>query len=142
MYKIRTTKTGSGYTAVQVVCRQNQQTKVIKHIGTAHDAKEQKRLFDLANHYILSCSPMQPLFPELLGKNNQIQQLVSVENLSFTKTYHTFTYEFLSFFYELNGFATLSNTLLRDLSFMRIIEPTSKLRSVELFNNYFGQIQT
>ena len=142
MFKIRTTKTGSGNTAVQVVYRQNQQTKVVKHIGTAHDAKELQRLFDLANQYIFSCSPMQPLFPELLGENSQTHNLVSVENLSFTKTYHTFTHEFLSFFYELNGFAALSNNLLRDLSFMRIIEPASKLRSAELFNKYFGQIYT
>lgn len=142
MFKIRTTKTGSGHTAVQVVYRQNQNTKVVKHIGTAHDAKELQRLFDLANQYILSCSPMQPLFPEFLGKNSNTHHLVSIENLSFTNTYHTFAHELLSFFYELNGFAALSNNLLRDLSFMRIIEPASKLRSAELFNKYFGQIYT
>lgn len=142
MYKIRTTKTGSGNTAVQVVYRQNQQTKVVKHIGTARDAKELQRLFDLANQYILSCSPIPPLFPEIFGQNSQTHNLVSVENLSFTKTYHTFAHEFLFCFYKLNGFDVLSNNLLRDLSFMRIIEPSSKLRSGELFNKYFGQTYT
>lgn len=141
MFKIRTTKTGSGNTAVQVVYRQNQNTKVVKHIGTAHNERELQHLFDLANQYILTCSPIKPLFPELLRKNHQ-NHLILIENLSFTKTYHTFTHEFLSSFYDLNGFAALGNNLLRDLSFMRIVEPASKLRSAELFNKYFGLVYT
>lgn len=142
MIKIRTTKTGSGNTAVQVVSRQNQQTKIVKHIGTAHNEEELSRLIKLANHYVLSSSQMQPLFPEFSEKDSDAHHLVSVENLSFTKTYHTFAHEFLSLFYERNGFAALGNDLLRDLSFMRIIEPSSKLHSTELFNKYFGQIYT
>lgn len=142
MFKIRTTKTGSGNTAVQVVYRKSQNTKVVKHIGTSHDDQELRQLLKLADQYILSCSPMQPLFPEIFGKDGQIHHLVSVENLSFTKTFHTFAHEFLTLFYALNGFTALENNLLRDLSFMRIIEPSSKLRAVELFNAYFGETYT
>ncbi len=142
MYKVRTTKTASGNTAVQVVYRHNQYTKIVKHIGTACNEKELDRLIELADQYILSYSQLQPLFPGFIEKNNQAGHLVSVENLSFTNTYHTFTHEFLSFFYELNGFSSLKSNLLRDLAFMRIIEPASKLRSAELFNKYFGRTYT
>jgi transposase len=142
VFKIRTTKTGSGNIAVQVVYRQNQNTIVVKHIGTAHDKQELESFTELANEYILSCSPMRPLFPEILKKDGHVDDLVSVKNISFTKTYHTFTHEFLSVFYDWNGFAALHNNLLRDLSFMRIIEPSSKIRSAELFNKYFGYTYT
>jgi len=42
----------------------------------------------------------------------------------------------------MNGFAVLDSALLRDLAFMRVLEPTSKLRSIELFNRYFGATYT
>lgn len=142
MLKVRTTKTGSNNTAVQVVYRQNQETKVVKHIGSAHDKKELKQLIRLANQYIVSCSPMEPLFPEVFGEDSPKHHLVSVDNLSFTNTYHHFAHEFLTHFYALNGFMELENDLLRDLSFMRIIEPCSKLRSGELCNAYFGTAYT
>lgn len=142
MYKVRTTKTGSGNIAVQVVYRHNQKTKIVKHIGTVHSDKELDTLFDLADQYILSCSPMRPLFPEVFKKDAKSDHVVSINKLSFTKTYHHFAHEFLSLFYEKNGFSVLQNDLLRDLAFMRIIEPSSKLHAVELFNKYFGATYT
>lgn len=142
MFRVRTTKTASGKTAVQVVTRHNQQTKVLKHIGTANNEKGLESLFKLADNYILTNNIMRPLLPEAFESNTSGSHLLSVDNLSFTQTYHTFTHEFLSSFYELNGFTDLSNNLLRDLSFMRIIEPTSKIRSADLFNKYFGQTYT
>lgn len=142
MFKVRTTKTGSGHTAVQVVSRRHQKTDIVKHIGTAHDREELNHLIQLANQYLSAGPPnVQPLFPELFMEK-QANHHVVVENLSFTKTYHMFAYEFLSFFYTLNGFTALENNLLRDLSFMRIIEPASKLRSAELCNIYFGTSYT
>jgi hypothetical protein len=138
MLKVRTTKTASGNTAVQVVTRSHQQTKIVKHIGSATDEKEQKELIDLANQYILTYDPAQPLFPEILGKDTQNQHVVAIENLQFTKTYHTFAYEFFSSFYAINGFDALQNTLLKDLAIMRLIEPESKLRSTQLIKAYFG----
>jgi len=40
--------------------------------------------------------------------------------------------------FGLNGFDNLKNNLLKDLATMRIIEPCSKLRSVELLKKYFA----
>lgn len=139
MLKVRTTKTASGNTAVQVVTRSHQQTKIVKHIGSATSEKEQKELMDLANQYILTHDPAQPLFPEILGGNTQNQHVVAIENLQFTKTYHSFAYEFFSGFYAMNGFDVLNNPLLKDLAMMRLIEPASKLRSTQLIKTYFDR---
>jgi hypothetical protein len=136
--KVRKTKTGSGNTAVQVVSYHGRRIKVVKHVGTAHNAQEIADLVVLANQFVLASSPTPPLFPEVFDADPPRQPLVSIDQLVFTKTYHTFAYEFLARFYRLNGFAVLNSALLQDLAFMRIIEPASKLRSVELFNKYFG----
>ena len=145
MLKLRTTKTASRKIAVQVVQRSHQQTKIIKHIGSAGNETELHLLKKQAEKYIINAQQSTPLFPELFAVTRP--QLVSgveqvVDRLSFTNTYHKFAYEFLSCFYSLNGFMDLHNDLLRDLSFMRIIEPSSKLRAIALFNRYFANIYT
>lgn len=138
MLKVRTTKTASHNIAVQVVWREHQNTKVVKHIGTAKSKQELKNLLQLADQYVVEEAKITPLFPELFGIDKKQGHLVLVEQLNFTHVYHNFAYEFLSFFYELSGFNELSNNLLKDLSFIRIIEPASKLRSTELIQEYFG----
>ena len=137
MLKIRTTKTGSKNTAVQVVSRKNRKTKIIKHIGTAKDQEELHRLLILANQYIIKENKSTPLFPEVFGLSKG-SHLIAVENLKFITAYHKFAHEFLSFFYDCNGFNNLDNNLLKDLTIIRIIEPASKIRSMELIKEYFG----
>lgn len=137
MYRVRTTKTASGKTAVQIVHRGNHQIKVVKHIGTANTDAEIKKLIEKAHRYIIQTSQTNPLFPEIfhVEKDN----VVAVDDLEFTNTYHSFAYEFLSYFYERCGFGKLNNTLLKDLVIMRIIEPCSKLHAVVLLKEYFGK---
>jgi len=137
MLKVRTTKTASKNTAVQVVLRSEGKTKVVKHIGSARTQTELDRLLRLAHQYIHRENNTSPLFPDFLGVDEQ-KHLVAIENLKFINAYHKFAYEFLSYFYELNNFATLNNSLLKDLAIIRIIEPASKIRSIELLNKYFG----
>ncbi len=138
MWKVRTTKTASGKTAVQVVNREKHQTKIIKHLGSASDKESLGQLLKLANHYIFEKDNNLPLLPEAFGIDNKNRHLVVAEDLRFTNFYHHFAYEFLTAFYERNGFNKLGNDLLRDLSIIRMIEPVSKLRSVDLINKYFG----
>lgn len=135
--QIRTTKTASGKTAVQVVERYNHKTNIVKHIGSAEDRKELNTLFKLAQEYITSVQTTIPLFPELLAGQKEKQHLVAVENLVFTKTYHYCAYEFFSFFYTLLGFHVIQNSVLKDLAIIRLIEPVSKRASVELLKEYF-----
>lgn len=136
MLRIRTTKLSSRNTSVQVVHRHHHRTDIVKHIGTAQDDKDLEQLKELANQYIKTNSTMPPLLPEVFGKND-IDDLVSLKSLQFTASFHTFAYEFLSFFYEQNGFNAIACDLLKDLSFMRLIEPASKLHSVALLKEYF-----
>jgi transposase len=134
--QVRTTKTGSGNTAVQIVQRFAHQTKIIKHLGSAKDKEALDDLFTLAYQYIREAEQTIPLFPEVKGGREQTH-LVDPEKLEFTKTYHHFAYEFFSFFYERNGFHKIVNPILKDLAIMRLIEPTSKQESIELLKEYF-----
>jgi transposase len=137
MLKVRTTKTASKNTAVQVVSRSKQKTKVIKHIGTAKTSEELGNFLRLARQYVHRKNNTLPLFPEFLGVDEQ-KHLVAVENLKFINACHKFAYEFLSYFYELNNFSVLKDDLLKDLVIIRIIEPASKIRSIGLLKEYFG----
>ena len=141
MLKTRTTKTASGKTAVQVVERAHQKTKIVKHIGSAGNDDELKLLQKQAERYIVDLAITQPLFPELFGVSrplllSEVEQVV--DRLSVTRSVHTFAHEFLSFFYERTGLTRLGSDLLRDLAFLRLIEPCSKLRSIMLLQKYFG----
>lgn len=138
MLTVRTTKIASGNIAVQVVYRHNHKTKIIKHIGTATSQEEKESLIKIANQYIGSNTTMPPLLPEVFTKQTNGDFLVSLHHLKLGANYHTFAYEVLSYFYALNGFENVKNNLLRDLAFMRLIEPCSKLRSVDLLKEYFG----
>jgi len=138
VWKVRTTKTASGKTAVQVVNREKHQTKIIKHLGSADGKENLDQLLRLADQYIFEKDNNLPLLPEVFGVDEQNRHLVMVEDLHFTNFYHHFAYEFLTAFYERNGFNKLGNNLLRDLAIIRIIDPASKLRSVDLINKYFG----
>lgn len=136
MLRIRTTKLSSGNTSVQVVHRYHHKTAVIKHIGTARTEKELGYLKELANQYIKTNKIIPPLIPEVFGRSDT-DDLVSLKNLQFTTATHAFAYEFLSLFYQHNGFDTIVQELFKDLSLLRVIEPASKLRSVDLLNEYF-----
>ncbi len=136
MLKVRTTKTGSGSIAVQVVTRYHNRTQIVKHIGSAKKPEDISSLQKLAHQYINSANPTKPLFEELFQEKKTY--LVDVENLVFRKTYHSFSYAFLSYFYALTGFHKLSNQIIKDLVIMRIIEPCSKRASLELLKEYFA----
>lgn len=141
MWKLRTTKTGSGNTAVQVVRREHQRTIIVRHIGTARSKDDLLKLQKQAEIYIRNKSGLNPLFPEFFGLTQQqsITEVAQVINrLDADKAFHMFAYTFLSFFHDRLGFAALKNYLLRDLAIIRIIEPCSKLHSLELLEKYFS----
>lgn len=137
MLRVRTTKLSSGNISVQVVHRHHHKTDIVKHIGTAREDKELEQLKELAAHFIKTNDLIPPLLPEAFG-NSDADDLVSLKHLQFTSSHHSFAYEFLSLFYERNGFGAIDSNLLKDLAIMRIIEPASKLRSTELLKEYFA----
>ena len=132
MYKIRTTKTGSGNTEVQVVVNTANRVNVDKHIGIGRNTQEIEELKRLASKYI-------DKLREDGGETSIFKEsnLVCIDNISIVRTLHTFAYEFLAHIYTLNGFDKLNCNILKDLSIMRIIEPESKEESIKLLNEFF-----
>ena len=103
MWKIRTTKTKSNKTAVQVVFRQKGKTYVIKHIGSTNNNDCLINLRLLAEDYInQKDTDMHLPFKLQKTKISRQEHLVSVENLDFTNFYHLFAYEFFHAFYVFN----------------------------------------
>ena len=139
MWKIRIVKKGikgKKYPlSVQVVDRrdQNHRTKIIRHIGTANNDLKLDELKALGQSFIDTEYSQIEIFEKDLNKLT----IVSLDNLEIMGSSHTFAYEFLFLFYKLCGFNKLNNKYLKDLSIMRIIEPTSKLHTIELLKRYF-----
>lgn len=139
MLRIRKTKTGSGKTAIQIVNAGGHQIRVIKHLGTAGDEKEIVDLEKLGVDYIFHHQKQISLFPQFLYgvAYPEKRHLVVAEDLQIGKVTHNFAYEVLCSWYQICGFDRLSNSILQDLAIMRIIEPVSKLRSLQLLGEYF-----
>lgn len=135
MYFVRTTKTASGATAVQIVRYKQRKKIIVKHIGSAHTEDELASLKQNANDWIEKESRQQRLFP----KQTQAKTLISIDKCKYIGFRYAFIYEVLSEIFRL--FRLDSTTqLLRDLSLIRIIQPASKLESLELLAEYFGKI--
>lgn len=137
MIKIRTTKTASGKTAVQVVNYSNQKTIILKHLGSAKTEIEVKQLYLQGKQFIESKLGISPLFPELssLHRRQVVSQLM--DSVAIRPTRHLTVYQLLSDWYRHCGFDQLSCELLKDLVIIRLIEPTSKQRSVLLLRRHF-----
>lgn len=134
MLKIRTTKTKSQATAVQVVLRTNHQTKIVKHIGSAHSEQAIEELQQLAYNWIEHNNPQL----SLLAQKAPTPHLVSVDQLELIKTtpilIHTLCMQTLALF----GFDKLLSQLLLDIVFMRLVEPASKVASIQLLASDFS----
>jgi len=134
MYHIRTTKTGSGATAIQVVRYENRKMIVAAHIGSAHTASEIKSAKLSAKQWIDKISKQQS-FP---FDKKSASTLISLQKCHYLGFYYNFVYEIFSQIFIRFKFHTLRCSLLTDLVLIRIIEPTSKLRSLELLKDFFG----
>lgn len=135
---MRTTKTGSGNIAVQVVLAKSKKTILIKHVGSASNEKELGELKQLAIEYIASQKDFPPLSPDLFTGGKPKHHVIDVENIAVVKTFHNFAYEVLTSWYKENGFNKLGSEILKDLVIGRIIEPTSKLQTISLLGRYFN----
>lgn len=131
-FHIRKIKTGSNNIAVQVVKYENRKRVIVKHIGTAHNKDEVTMLLNNAAQWIAEQTKQISLFPQ------QQQQFIQLEQFEYLGFQYTFLYET---FYKLQtrlGYTCFGSKLLNDLVTIRIIEPASKLRSLELLGTYFN----
>lgn len=131
MASIRKTRTASGATAVQVVRYVNRRVVVLKHMGSAHDQAGVDELIDRGLAWY-EAQAQGPLFPASAGP-----PLVQPGTV-LLGTWHTFAHQVLSKVAGHCGFHALGDPLLLDLAIIRLVEPTSKLRSLRLLEEYFG----
>ena len=131
MASIRKTRTASGATAVQVVRYVDRRVEVIKHVGSAHDQEGIDRLVDLANAWYAERCDHTTLFAQ-----EAIGPLVR-EGTEFIGALHTLAYSTLCKVAAHCNLDLLGEPLLLDLAIIRLVEPTSKLRSLQLLGSYF-----
>ena len=133
MLRIRVVKTASGANAVQVVYYKNGKRIIFKHIGSASSINELESLKLVAKDVIKNFDPEIPFFEEV-----KLDNLLYLDKTEFLGVYSTFIYEIISGLISQVGLDRIRKQLLLDLVTIRIVEPASKLRSIELLESYFG----
>jgi transposase len=129
---IRKVRTGSGATAVQIIKYIKRKRVVVRHIGSANTDDELAVLWQEAE--ILReqlCSQ-----PSLFAKIEQ-KPILHTEHLTLCSVTHQFAISFLRKCSQVCGLGFL-DPLYQDLALMRIVEPASKLRTLELLKKYFS----
>ena len=120
MAYVRTVKTASGATAVQIVWSNRRGSRNIEHVGSAHDEAE--------------LAALKAAAAERLAGNQAVLDLdvtapPGSEPLPITSTRMTHLWDALCAAYRILGFesATKGDNVFRDLVLARIIEPSSKI---------------
>jgi transposase len=131
MFRVRKVKTKSGSIAIQVVQYTGHKATIFKHIGSAKDDIERNLLINKAHEWIEQNSLQPDLFP--VPK----QKVLVVERGECIAVTHNFAYHFFKRCLTECDLTHLPSILL-DLAIIRLIEPASKLRSLELLSRYFG----
>ena len=129
---IRTIRTGSGATALQIVRYVKRKRVVIRHIGSANTDDELAVLWQKAETIREQLCAQPSLFPF-----DQQKPILHADHLALQSVTHQFALTFLRDCFRICGLGFL-NLLYQDLAIMRIIEPASKLRTLELLERYFG----
>lgn len=132
MPSIRKTKTASGATAVQIVRYEKRKVVIVKHVGSAKTADEIASLVESAGSWIERECPQQALFPK------EPRRSIALATARYAGVTYAFAHQVLASVARTLGFASLNAPLLLDLAYMRLIEPSSKLRSIERLGRYFG----
>lgn len=133
MYKIRQISYAANSVSVQVYKIENRKRVVVKHIGTAKSEEELKELLALSQQFIAKLTRQVRLF-----ETRDPTNILHLNQTEFIGVYHTFTYETLLGVFKQVGLSGCISRLLLDLAIVRIVEPTSKLRSIALLEDYFG----
>ena len=133
MLRTRVVKTASGSSAVQVVYYRNRRRVIFKHIGSARNNQELESLILVAQDLIKNTSADIPLFEDVSFDN-----LLYLDKCEFLGVYSTFLYDALREVMTQIGLDKLKKQLLLDMVVIRIVEPASKLRSIELLESHFG----
>jgi len=133
MYKIRQIKYARDSVSIQVYKIENRKRVILRHIGTARSEQEKADLIIIADAFIKKISTQLNLYESSRSSN-----ILYLNQTKFLGVQYTFLYDLLSKLFIITGLDKIKNSLLLDLVIMRMIEPASKLRSIELLDEYFG----
>jgi transposase len=134
MLHSRVVKTKGKYRFVQVYRYENGKRVIVKHIGSGTTDEELDSLVEMAKVYISDISKQFYLFEDEKPKSDA----VLISQCEFVGIYYNFFYNIIRALQHHIGFGIVADSLLNDLVVMRIFEPGSKLRSIELMGEYFG----
>ena len=129
--KIRIVKTASKALAVQVVSYRNNKRIILQHIGSAHSEEALDELMTLAEEWIKDQGSQLSIFPD-----ENPNKLLHLNYSTFIGVKYNFFYQQIRSIQDMIGLDDLP-VLLNDLVTIRIFEPASKLRSLELLKQYF-----
>lgn len=130
--KIRVVTTASKAKAVQIVRYQNNKRVIMQHIGSAHNQAELEELMLSAQEWIKDYSSQLSVFAD-----ESPNKLLHLNHCTFIGVRYSYFYRQITSIQERMGLSGLP-PLLNDLAIVRIFEPASKLRSLELMERYFG----
>lgn len=134
MLHVRTVTTASGSTAVQVIRYLERKRIIVKHIGSARTQEELQSLQQTARQWIDRANRQQSLFP---SKNKSGSTLIPIDKLRNLGVYYSYAQEIIGKLFRLFRFPQ-SERLFLDLVMMRMIQPASKLESLELLYELFA----
>lgn len=129
---IRKVRTKSGAIAVQVVQYVKRKCVVVRHIGSAKTEAELGLLWQKAE----AVREQFCAQPSLFSRHPQ-KQVLYEEHLTLQSVSHQFALNFLRDCFQACRLSFL-HPLYQDLALMRIVEPASKLRTLELLDRYFS----
>lgn len=137
MLHIRTTKTSSKATAVQVVEYVRRKMVILIHIGSAHNEEEILSLKRIASEWILKNDKQTSLF-SILDKKTP-SSLIALDKCQYLGFRYQLLYDVLSNLSVLFKSHLLPNyKILTDLIIARIASPGSKIHSLEFLEGFFG----
>lgn len=131
--RIRKVKTRSGSTAIQVGTYKGKGFKLAKHIGSSKDTQKISELISIAQEYIRSTSLQMEL-----NFNPQSEEILFKRGIKVEQSCLQEAFEYLDRIYSNIGFSTIPNDILKHFAFIRVLEPASKIKSIELLKKYFG----
>lgn len=132
-YRFRKVKTRSGSTAIQVGFYQGKNFKLIKHVGSAKEVVKIEELILIAREFIKSSSDQLEL-----NFNPQSSEIMFKQGIQFENSRLDMAYDYLSKTYHNLGFERLESELLKHFVMIRVLEPASKIKSIELLKKYFN----
>lgn len=130
--RFRKVKTRTGSTAIQVGYYKGKRFKLVKHIGSSKDPQKIAELIGIAQEYTRSHSPQMEFTFNLQSEEILFKRGIKIINSCLQEAY-----EYIERIYCRIGFSRINNDVLKHFVIIRVLEPTSKTKSIILLKKYF-----